>query len=185
LRLRIGLRHAARGGIVPHRLSRRPERAPLDLRRYRRVYAPVSAAGVSASDSPRALIRYALVSLALTVFIGWALWEVRDALVLVYISALVAIGLSPLVNAIERKRLMRQQVPRWVAILVIYLCIIALVVGVGVLVIPAIVKQARELAMDLPRLLHQGQQWLINHGLLTREITAQEAVQQTATSSGA
>jgi hypothetical protein len=32
---------------------------------------------------------------------------VRDALMLVYISALVAIGLSPLVNAIERKRLMR------------------------------------------------------------------------------
>jgi len=139
----------------------------------------------ASSDSPRALIRYTLVGLALTAGICWALWEVRDALVLVYISALVAIGLSPLVNAIERKRLMRQQVPRWAAILVIYLCIIALVVGVGVLVIPAIVKQARELAMDLPRLLHQGQQWLINHGLLTREITAQEAVQQTATSSGA
>ena len=49
----------------------------------------------ASSDSPRALIRYALVGLALTVFIAWALWEVRDALVLVYISALVAIGLSP------------------------------------------------------------------------------------------
>jgi predicted PurR-regulated permease PerM len=33
--------------------------------------------------------------------------------------------------------------------------------------------------MELPRLLHQGQQWLIDHGLLSREITAQEAVQQT------
>jgi predicted PurR-regulated permease PerM len=140
---------------------------------------------VSASDSPRALIRYAIVTLAVTVFICWALWEVRDALMLVYISALVAIGLSPLVSTLERKRLMRQQVPRWAAILVIYLCIIGAVVGVAMLVIPPIVMQARQLAMDFPRLLHQGQLWLINHGLLTREISAQEAVQQTASSSGA
>lgn len=139
----------------------------------------------ASSDSPRALIRYALVGLALTVFIAWALWEVRDALVLVYISALVAIGLSPLVNTIERKRLMRQRVPRWAAILVIYLCIIGAIVGVAILIIPPIVKQARGLAMELPQLLHRGQQWLVNHGLLTREISAQEAVQQTAGSSGA
>src|SRR2546422_10630509 len=45
--------------------------------------------------------------------------------------------------------------------------------------------QARELAMEFPRLLHQGQQWLIDHGLLTREISAREAVQQTAGTSGA
>jgi predicted PurR-regulated permease PerM len=140
---------------------------------------------VSASDSPRALIRYAVVTLAVAVFICWALWEVREALIIVYISALVAIGLSPVVNTLERKRLMRQRVPRWVAILVIYLCIIGAIVGVAILVIPAIVMQARQLAMDLPRLLHQGQQWLINHGLMTREISAQEAVQQTASSSGA
>jgi predicted PurR-regulated permease PerM len=140
---------------------------------------------VSASDSPRALIRYTIVTLAVTVFICWALWEVRDALMLVYISALVAIGLSPLVNALERKRLMRQRVPRWAAILVIYLCVIGVIVGIAILVIPPIVMQARELAVALPRLLHQGQQWLMNHGLLTREISAQEAVQQTATSSGA
>lgn len=140
---------------------------------------------MSASDSPRALIRYAVVTLAVAVFICWALWEVREALMIVYISALAAIGLSPLVNTLERKRLMRQRVPRWVAILVIYLCIIGAIVGVAILVIPAIVMQARQLAMDLPRLLHQGQQWLIDHGLLTREISAQEAVQQTASSSGA
>ena len=136
-------------------------------------------------DSPRALIRYALVGLALTVFVAWALWEVRDALMLVYISALVAIGLSPVVNAIERKRLMRQRVPRWAAILVIYLAIIGTVVTVAILVIPPIVMQARELGVELPRLLHQRQQWLIDHGLLAREISAQEAVQQTTGNGGA
>ena len=43
-------------------------------------------------DSPRALIRYTLAALAVAVFIAWALWEVRDALLLIYISALIAIG---------------------------------------------------------------------------------------------
>ena len=139
----------------------------------------------ASSDSPRALIRYGLVGLALTVAISWTLYQVRDALVLVYMSALVAIGLSPLVNAIERKRFIRQRLPRWAAILAIYLLIIGTIVGVGVLVIPALVIQARGLIADLPRLLHQGQVWLIDHGILSREITAQEAVQQTASSSGA
>ena len=133
----------------------------------------------ASSDSPRALIRYALVGLALTVAVSWTLYLVRDALVLVYISALVAIGLSPVVNAIEQKRLVRQRVPRWAAILVIYLSLIGAIVGVGILVIPPIVSQSRELGMELPRLLHQGQQWLIDRGVLSREITAQEAVQQT------
>ena len=133
-------------------------------------------------DSPRALIRYALAALALTVFIAWALWEVRDALLLIYISGLAAIGLSPLVNELERKRLLRQRVPRWAAILVIYICIIAALVGITAMIIPAIVMQARDLAQEFPRLLHQGQQWLIDHGVLTSEITAAEAVQQTAPS---
>ena len=133
----------------------------------------------ASSDSLRALIRYALVGLALTGAVCWTLWEVRDALVLVYISALAAIGLSPLVNAIERLPNLRRRVPRWAAILVIYLCIIGTLVGIGILVIPAVVKQARDLAMELPRLIHQGQQWLIDHGWLNREMTAQEAVQQT------
>jgi predicted PurR-regulated permease PerM len=137
---------------------------------------------VTVPPDPRALIRYTLAALALTIFLAWALWEVRGALLLIYISALIAIGLSPLVNELERKRLMRQRVPRWAAILVIYICIIAALVAIAAMVIPAVVMQARDLAREFPRLLHQGQQWLINHGVLTREISAAEAVQQTAPS---
>jgi predicted PurR-regulated permease PerM len=138
---------------------------------------------VSASpDSPRALIRYTLAALAVSVFIAWALWEVRDALLLIYISALVAIGLSPLVNDLERKRLMRQRVPRWAAILVIYVFIIAALIAVASMIIPAVVMQARDLGREFPQLLHQAQQWLIDHGVLTREISAQEAVQSASVS---
>ncbi|HEU5258512.1 MAG TPA: AI-2E family transporter [Vicinamibacterales bacterium] len=137
---------------------------------------------MSASPDPRALIRYTLAALAVTAGIAWALWEVRGALLLIYISALIAIGLSPLVNELERNRFLRPRVPRWAAILVIYVCVIAVIVAIASMVIPAVVMQARDLAREFPRLLHQGQQWLINHGVLTREISAAEAVQQTAPS---
>ena len=132
------------------------------------------------SNDPRALIRYALVGLALTVAIFWMLYQVRDALLLIYVAALVAIGLSPVVTSIQRKTHLhaRQRIPRWMAILVIYLVIIGAVVVVGMLIIPPMIEQARALWTALPDMLHRGQQWLIDRGLLSRELTVREAVQQ-------
>ena len=137
----------------------------------------------SPNDSPRALIRYALAGLALTVALSWAIYLIRDVLVLIYIAALVAIGLGPIVNTIERDRWPRTRfatrVPRWVAILTIYLAMIGAIVGVGMLVLPPLVSQARDLWSSLPDLLHKGQLWLIERGWLSRELSVQEAVQRT------
>ena len=131
-------------------------------------------------NSPRALIRYALVGLVVVAALTWTVYLVRGVLVLIYIAMLVAIGLGPLVNAMERKRLpsLKKRVPRWAAILTIYLLLIALIVGVAMLVLPPLVTQARELWGNFPELLHRGQQWLIDRGLLSRELSVREAVQQ-------
>ena len=130
-------------------------------------------------DSPRALIRYALAGLALTMALMWALYLVRGALLLIYMSVLVAIGLSPLAAAIERFRLPgSRRVPRWAAILTIYLCFVGVLVGVGLLVVPPLVTQARELWSALPEMLQRAQQWLIERGLLTRELSLSEAVER-------
>ena len=131
------------------------------------------------TDSPRALIRYALVGLALTVAITWGVYLARNALLLVYMSVLVAIGLAPLVGAIEHASLPRtRRLPRWLAILIIYLCFFGALVGVGRLVIPPLVEQARALWSALPDMLHGAQQWLIDRGLLARELSFTEAVQR-------
>jgi predicted PurR-regulated permease PerM len=133
----------------------------------------------SGTDTPRALIRYALVGLALTVSIAWGMYLVRGALLLIYMSTLVAIGLAPLVTAMERRGLPgARRLPRWGAILIIYLCFLAILVGVGVLVIPPLVAQARELWAALPDMLQRGQQWLVDRGLLSRELSFREAVEQ-------
>jgi predicted PurR-regulated permease PerM len=131
------------------------------------------------SDSPRALIRYALVAAAITTGIAWTLYLVRDTLLLVYVATLIAIGLSPLVDAIQGHRFaIRMRLPRWGAILALYLLLVAAVISIGVLVVPPLVAQARELWAAAPDLLHRGQLWLIERGLLSREITVSEAVQQ-------
>src|ERR1043165_8377301 len=75
------------------------------------------------------------------------LWTARDALLLVYVSALIAMGLSPLVELIERpnRQGTKRRVPRWLAILAIYGAIVAVVVFVGLLVIPPLISQGSAL----------------------------------------
>ena len=132
------------------------------------------------SSDARALIRYGLIGLALTAFLAWTLYLVRDAILLIYISALIAIGLFPIVSSIQRRRSRRKpRLPRWAAILIIYSAIIGTVVGVALLLVPPLVEQARELWAALPEMIQRGQQWLIERGLLNRELTLSEAVEQT------
>jgi predicted PurR-regulated permease PerM len=138
-----------------------------------------------ASTDARALIRYALAGLALTVSLLWAAYLVRGALLLIYVAALVAIGFSPVVSRLERRRLRgRRRLPRWFAILEVYLLLIAVLVVVAVLVVPPLIDQARAFWTAIPDLLHRGQQWLMERGLLTRELSFSEAVQQTTNSGG-
>src|SRR5438128_7791494 len=78
-------------------------------------------------------------------------WAAREALMLVYVSALIAMGFAPLVNVIEQPRPnVRRRVPRWPAILAIYLAIVGVLVLLGLAVIPPLVAQAESLWTRLP-----------------------------------
>ena len=130
-------------------------------------------------DTPRALIRYALVSGTVTVALVWMSFLVRDTLLLIYVAGLIAVGLSPLVESIEQQDFAgRIRLPRWAAILSVYLLIATVVVAIGLLMVPTVVTQARDFWSAAPDLLHRVQQWLIERRLLSREITFIEAVQR-------
>ena len=130
------------------------------------------------TDDPRALIRYALLGIALTTALFWMLFQIRETLLLIYVAALVAIGLSPLVVAIQNHPRTPRRMPRWAAILIIYLLFIGALVAVAMLVLPPLVAQARELWAELPMHLQRGQQWLVDRGLISRALSVREAVQQ-------
>jgi predicted PurR-regulated permease PerM len=113
------------------------------------------------------------------------LWAARDALMIVYVSALIAMGMSPLVKLIERPpKAGARRVPRWLAILAIYLVVVSGFVFVGLLVIPPLVAQASSLWAKLPGEFNRFQQFLIGHRLMVHEITLEQAVQNAPTGSG-
>lgn len=127
-------------------------------------------------------IARAVVATGLGAATLWALYIARDAILICYISVLLAIGLGPLVHRIELAvPAGARRLPRWFATLAIYLALVALLIVVGLLVVPPLIDQAQDLWMRLPDLLDQGQSLLIRYKLLNHPITLEEAVRQAPT----
>jgi predicted PurR-regulated permease PerM len=124
---------------------------------------------------------------ALVALILWCAYLVRDVLLLIYISGLLAVGFSPMVRLIERQRMLpigTRRLPRWLAILVIYLAIIGVIVGVGFLVFPPLVEQSQALWNALPDMFDKSQSWLLDKGLLNERLTWKEAVARAPVGNG-
>ena len=123
---------------------------------------------------------------ALTVILLWAAYLVRDVLLLLYVSALLAIGFSPIVRLIERQKVLPigRRLPRWLAILILYLVIIGSLTAVGFLVFPPLVRQGQQLWTELPQMFERAQQWLMAKGLLSEHLTLREAAQRAPVGGG-
>ena len=112
------------------------------------------------------------------------LYEAGAAVMLIYISALIAMGFSPLVNLIQRPNHGRVRLSRTFAILAIYLTIIGVFVLIALAVVPPAVAQARELWARVPEWFDGVQRFLIRYRLMTRPVTLQEALQNAPAGSG-
>ena len=117
-------------------------------------------------------------------FVLAMLYVAREALLLIYISALVAMGFSPLVGLIQRPSHGRIRLSRTFAILAIYLTIIGALVLVALAVVPPAIVQGRELWARVPELFDDFQRFLIRYRLMTRPVTLQEAVLNAPAGSG-
>jgi predicted PurR-regulated permease PerM len=121
-------------------------------------------------------IARAVAITALAGLILIALYIARDAILVAYISVVLAIGLGPLVHRIEQAVPKgARRLPRWFAILIIYLGVVLLMGIAGLLVVPPLLDQAQDLWERAPQLLDQGQEFLIRHRLLNHHITLEEA----------
>src|SRR5439155_1619089 len=85
----------------------------------------------------RRMLKTVLTATAVFIVVA-ALWAAREALMLIYVSAIIAMGFSPLVRLIERPRKGggEGRVPRVLAILAIYLSIIGVLILVVLIVVP-------------------------------------------------
>ncbi len=105
-------------------------------------------------------------------------WWARWALLVIYLSLLVAAGVARPVHAIESWPLPRGwHVRRWLAALVVYVLIIGAVVGLALVVLEPFSVQAEQLWTTLPREFDRVQEILRQYGLVSRHVTFQEAMQ--------
>lgn len=77
-------------------------------------------------------------------------WTIRNVLLLIYVSALFAVVLSPAIDLILRIKVGKWRPGRGIAILLLILAGIALVASVGLLMLPPIYRDLHAFAVDLP-----------------------------------
>ena len=119
------------------------------------------------SSAQKSLVVWTIAVLALAVVLLWAAYLVRDILLLLYISGLLAIGFSPIVRLIERQKVLpigTRRFPRWLAILILYLVIIGTLTGIGFMIVPPLVDQAQQFWTALPGMFERAQVFLIRRG---------------------
>src|SRR4029453_3454170 len=66
----------------------------------------------------------------------------------------------------------------WAAVLVVYLAIVGILVGVGLMIIPPLGHQARDLWKALPTLVGAGWGWLVSNGVLSPSVSVGDAIRQ-------
>src|SRR3954471_10708946 len=100
-----------------------------------------------AASNPLSTRTIARIVLTVVVTLGtlYLLYEVRSVLLLIFISAFLAVALGPPVGWFRRRG-----VPRAASILLVYLTIAAGIVGIGLLIVPQVVSQVDQLAKDIP-----------------------------------
>ena len=116
----------------------------------------------------RRLIVRAVVVFLTGLVLVWLLFALRKVLLLLYVAGLLAVGLSPIVRHIERRRGKggrKRRLPRWAAILVLYIAMLLTIAGMLSILLPPLIEQAAALWTALPDLAARGQQTLRRWGL--------------------
>jgi predicted PurR-regulated permease PerM len=124
------------------------------------------------AERNRAITRAVVTSL-LGLIVVYTLYLISEVLITVYISSLLAIGLSPAVRKLEKSRMIvgRRFIPRWLAILLLYIAFLVALGIVAALVLPPMIEQAQQLSQNMPMYLDQLQNWLLDRGLIHARFT--------------
>lgn len=100
---------------------------------------------------PKQRITVSLVNLLLVVITGLLLvllWQLRSLLLALMIAVVVAAALAPIIDSAQKLR-----IPRWLAVIVVYLGLLAILTGAGLLIGPTVVEQIERLIRRLPTYL--------------------------------
>ena len=97
------------------------------------------------SFRPRTIITAAVLIVAIGVVL-WIVWVSRRVLIWTFVSAFLAVALNPAVGALQRRGIRR----RGAAAAVVYVLMLAIIAGLGALLIPTLVNQVNDLVDAAP-----------------------------------
>ena len=108
-------------------------------------------------EQRRAVRGYILFFFAVAILIG-TLWVLRNVLEIVYVSALFAVVLMPVVQQVMRLKIFRWQPSRTVAVLGLVIAVFVVLGGFFIVAMPPVIHDMQHFASDLPsRLPRIGQ----------------------------
>jgi len=100
------------------------------------------------------------------------LWQLRGLLVVLMIATVIAATLAPTIRRVEQ-----WGAPRWLASILVYLGLLATLVGLGLLIGPTVVEQIQRLARKLPGYLEAldtlSQEAVVRLGLTDPQVLEQ------------
>jgi predicted PurR-regulated permease PerM len=76
------------------------------------------------------------------------LWQLRSLLLILMIAIVIAATLAPIINRAENLK-----IPRWLAVILVYLGLISILTGIGLIIGPTVVQQIERLIRKLPSYL--------------------------------
>ena len=113
-----------------------------------------------------------LLLIVATGFLVILLWQLRSLLVTLMIAVVLAAAVTPLVEAAEKWRF-----PRWLAVITVYLAMLASLIGAGLIIGPTLATQIQSLVTRLPEYLDNL--WgLVEKFAIKEGITQPEAIPQ-------
>lgn len=113
-----------------------------------------------------------LLLIAATVFLVVLLWQLRGLLLTLAIAVVLAAAIAPIVDIAEKWRF-----PRWLAVISVYLALLAGLIGAGLIIGPTLATQIQNLIVRLPVFLENLWQ-LIERLAIKEGITDTEAIRQ-------
>ncbi|KST66412.1 AI-2E family transporter [Mastigocoleus testarum] len=99
---------------------------------------------MSQKHNPIPLINIVLV--IATFFLVILLWQLRSLLLILMVAIVFASAIAPIVDTAEK----RLHLPRWLGVIVVYLGLIAVLIGAGLIIGPSVAVQIQRLANKLP-----------------------------------